>query len=134
MIGPQQPPACASARAVSVFCTVTAAADLPAYVPGRHRVPVIAGIGQVANKDDERIVHPMELLEAAARIALDDAGIAPARVGGVLATPLSVYSPDDPSLLLASRLDLPAGLRTVTSYTGAAPQHLIAQACQAIYD
>ena len=76
MIGPQQPPACASARAVSVFCTVTAAADLPAYVPGRHRVPVIAGIGQVANKDDERIVHPMELLEAAARMALDDAGIA----------------------------------------------------------
>jgi acetyl-CoA C-acetyltransferase len=95
---------------------------------------VIAGIGQVANKDDERIVHPMELLEAAARMALDDAGIAPARVGGVLATPLSVYSPDDPSLLLAGRLDLPAGLRTVTSYTGAAPQHLIAQACQAIYD
>lgn len=111
---------------------MTSAADIPAYVPGKRRLPVIAGIGQVANKDDERIVHPMELLEAAARQALDDAGIPPARVGGVLATPLSVYSPDDPSLLLASRLDLPSGLRTVTGYTGAAPQHLIAQACQAI--
>jgi acetyl-CoA C-acetyltransferase len=113
---------------------VTAPADIPAFVPGGRRTPVIAGIGQIANKDDDRIVHPMELLEAAARMALDDAGITPARVGGVLATPLSVYSPDDPSLLLASRLGLQAGLRTVTSYTGAAPQHLIAQACQAIYD
>ena len=90
------------ARAVNVRNIVTAAADIPAFIPGRRRIPVIAGIGQVANKDDERIVHPMELLEAAARMALDDAGIAPARIGGVLATPLSVYSPDDPSLLLAS--------------------------------
>jgi acetyl-CoA C-acetyltransferase len=97
-------------------------------------IPVIAGIGQVANKDDERIVHPMELLEAAARLALDDAGIPARCVGAVLATPLSVYSPDDPSLLLAERLDLPPGLRKVTGYTGAAPQHLIAQACQAIMD
>ncbi len=88
----------------------------------------------MANKDDDRIVHPMELLEAAARLALDDAGIPAARIGGVLATPLSVYSPDDPSLLLAGRLELSAGLRTVTGYTGAAPQHLIAQACQAIID
>lgn len=103
-------------------------------MPGRRRTPVIAGIGQVANKDDERIVHPMELLEAAARLALDDAGIPAQRVGGVLATPLSVYSPDDPSLLLAERLDLSPGLRQVTGYTGAAPQHLIAQACQAIMD
>ncbi len=101
---------------------------------GRRRIPVIAGIGQVANKDDERIVHPMELLEAAARLALDDAAIPAHRVGAVLATPLSVYSPDDPSLMLAERLDLPPGLRKVTGYTGAAPQHLIAQACQAIID
>jgi acetyl-CoA C-acetyltransferase len=97
-------------------------------------IPVIAGIGQVANKDEERIVHPMELLEAAARLALSDAGIPARRIGGVLATPLSVYSPDDPSLLLAARLDLPPGLRKVTGYTGAAPQHLIAEACQAIAD
>jgi acetyl-CoA C-acetyltransferase len=111
---------------------VRSPAEIPAFVPGSRRIPVIAGIGQVANKDDERIVHPMELLEAAARIALDDAGISAARIGAVLATPLSVYSPDDPSLLLAARLDLAPGLRKVTSYTGAAPQRLIAQACQAI--
>jgi acetyl-CoA C-acetyltransferase len=113
---------------------VTKTTEIPAFVPGKRRTPVIAGIGQVANKDDDRIVHPMELLEAAARLALDDAGIPAHRVGAVLATPLSVYSPDDPSLMLAERLDLPPGLRKVTGYTGAAPQHLIAQACQAIMD
>ncbi len=113
---------------------VTVATEIPAFVPGHRRTPVIAGIGQVANKDDDRVVHPMDLIESAARLALADAGIEPARVGGVLATPLSVYSTDDPSLLLASRLDLPAGLRRVTGYSGAAPQKLIAQACQAIAD
>jgi acetyl-CoA C-acetyltransferase len=113
---------------------VTKATEIPAFVAGKRRTPVIAGIGQVANKDDERIVHPMELLEAAARLALGDAGIPEQRIGAVLATPLSVYSPDDPSLMLAERLELAPGVRKVTGYTGAAPQHLIAQACQAIID
>ena len=60
-----------------------------------RRAPVIAGIGQVANKDPERIVHPVDLLEEAGRIALQDAGISPDRIGGVLATPLSVFSDED---------------------------------------
>jgi acetyl-CoA C-acetyltransferase len=94
--------------------------------------PVISGVGQVANKDDERIVHPVELLEAAARLALSDAGIPAHRIGGVLATPLSTYSEADPSLLLAERLGLAPGLRAVSGYSGAAPQRLIAQACRAI--
>ena len=111
---------------------MTKTTDIPAFVAGKRRTPVIAGIGQIANKDDERILHPMELLEAAARLALDDAGIPAQRIGAVLATPLSVYSPDDPSLLLAERLALAPGLRKVTGYSGAAPQKLIAQACQAI--
>jgi acetyl-CoA C-acetyltransferase len=96
--------------------------------------PVISGVGQVANKDDERIVHPVDLLEAAALLALSDAGIPAYRIGGVLATPLSTYSEADPSRLLAARLGLPPGLRTVSSYSGAAPQQLIAQACKAITD
>lgn len=71
---------------------------------------------------------------AAANLALEDAGIAAHRVGGVLATPLSTFSTDDASQLVAERLDLPPGLRTVTGYTGAGPQQLMAQACQAILD
>jgi acetyl-CoA C-acetyltransferase len=98
------------------------------------RGPVIAGVGQVANKDPERILHPVDLLGAAARIALDDAGITADRVDGVLATPLSVYSREDASISLAARLDLRPGLRFVSGYSGAAPQQLIAQACQAITD
>jgi acetyl-CoA C-acetyltransferase len=94
--------------------------------------PVIAGVGQVANKDDDRIVHPVDLLEAAARLALNDGGIPAHRVGAVFATPLSTYSEADPSLLLAERLGLAPGLRFVSGYSGAGPQRLIAQACQAI--
>ncbi len=95
---------------------------------------VIAGVGQVANKDDERIAHPVDLLVAAANLALADAGISASRLGGVLATPLSTYSTDDASQLVAERLGLSPGLRTVTGYTGAGPQQLMAQACQAIMD
>jgi acetyl-CoA C-acetyltransferase len=102
--------------------------------PVTSHSPVIAGIGQVANKDEDRIVHPVDLLEQAARLALADAGIPAHRVGGVLATPLSTYSTDDASELLAARLDLPPGLRAVTGYTGAGPQQLMAQACRAIID
>jgi acetyl-CoA C-acetyltransferase len=96
--------------------------------------PVISGVGQVANKDDERIVHPVDLLEAAALLALADAGIPVDRIGGVLATPLSTYSEADPSQLLAARLGLQPGMRIVSTYSGAAPQRLIAQACKAITD
>ena len=94
--------------------------------------PVIAGIGQVANKDPDRIVHPVELLAEAAELALKDAGIAAHRVGGVMATPLSTFSSDDASQLLAGRLGLAPGIRQVSSYSGAAPQRLIAAACEAI--
>ena len=51
--------------------------------------PVIAGIGQVANKDEGRIVDPITLIEEAARAALDDAHIGTGRIDGVLATPLT---------------------------------------------
>ena len=33
--------------------------------------PVIVGIGQVANKDPERLGHPVDLLEDATRLAVE---------------------------------------------------------------
>ena len=36
-------------------------------------IPVIVGVGQVANKDPDRIVHPIELIEEAVRRAEADA-------------------------------------------------------------
>jgi acetyl-CoA C-acetyltransferase len=107
---------------------------MPHNISAPPHQPVIAGVGQVANKDDSRIAHPVDLLEEAARLALSDAGIPAHRVGGVLATPLSTFSEADPSLLLADRLGLAPGLRSMSGYSGAAPQRLIAQACRAILD
>jgi acetyl-CoA C-acetyltransferase len=95
-------------------------------------LPVIAGTGQVANKDDDRIVHPMVLLEEAARTALDGAGIKPREVEGVFTTPLSALAESDPAAMLADRLGAGAGPRVVSSYSGAAPQRLLAMACRAV--
>lgn len=95
-------------------------------------VPGITGVGQVANKDESSIVHPLVLLERAARQALDQAGVEPSRIGGVLCTPLSSLTSDDASAMLAARLGAPPGARMVSSYSGAAPQILIAEACRLI--
>ncbi|MCB0996384.1 MAG: hypothetical protein KDB21_14910, partial [Acidimicrobiales bacterium] len=96
--------------------------------------PVIAGVAQVANRDEDRIVHPVELLEDAARAALSDAGIAADRVDGVLSTPLSVFSTDDGAELVASRLGLAPGMRGESRYSGAGPQRLLQTACAAVAD
>ena len=101
-------------------------------VEGGGRLPVIAGTGQVANKDDDRIVHPMVLLEEAARMALEAAGIGPNKVGGVFTTPLSALAESDPAAMLAERLGAAAGPRVVSNYSGAAPQRLLALACRAV--
>ncbi len=96
--------------------------------------PVIAGAAQVANHDEERIVHPVELLGEAAIGALAEAGLGPDDVGAVYATPLSVFTSDDASVLVADRLGLPAGIRVESSYSGAAPQRLLARALAAVAD
>jgi len=96
-------------------------------------VPVIVGVGQVANKDPERLVHPVELLEDAVRRGIDDAGadLSP-HVGMVLSSPLSVFSEDDGGALVAERLGIPAGERIQAGYSGAGPQRNLARACQAV--
>jgi acetyl-CoA C-acetyltransferase len=104
----------------------------PYTVEDRSRLPVIAGTGQVANKDDDRIVHPMVLVEEAARMALDAAGVHSKKVGGVFTTPLSALAESDPAGLLAERLGAGAGPRVVSNYSGAAPQKLLALACRAV--
>lgn len=92
--------------------------------------PVVVGIGQVANKDPERLVHPVELLEDAARRALADAGAdLRDRIGAVYSAPLSIYSTDDGGAMVAERLGLPPGARVQARYTGAGPQHHLAAAC-----
>lgn len=97
------------------------------------RSPVIVGIGQVANNDDDVRCHPVELIERAVRAALADAGAVPAeRIGAVYAAPLSVYSDDNAAELIAARFGLPPGPRVESRYSGAGPQRLLRAACDAI--
>jgi acetyl-CoA C-acetyltransferase len=97
------------------------------------RQPVIVGIAQLANKDPERVVHPVVLLEDAARAAFDDAGADPtAHIGAVYSAPLSVFSEEHGGAMVAARLGLPDGIREQSNYSGAGPQRLLALACDAI--
>lgn len=96
------------------------------------RLPVVVGTGQAVNKDDDRIVHPMDLLEEASRAALDAAGVAPGDVQAILSTPLSALVKEDHPAVLAHRLDARPGPRMVSEYSGAAPQRLLLQACRLV--
>ena len=95
--------------------------------------PVVVGVAQAANKDPERIVHPVDLIEAVARAAEDDAAARLLdRVDGVYTTPVSVFSTTRPADELAERLGLSAGGRVESPYSGSAPQQMLAAACDEI--
>ena len=94
----------------------------------------ISGTGQVANKDDDRIVHPMVLVEEATRMALDAAGVSPGEVGAIYCTPLSSVAESDPAAMLAERLDARPGPRYVSNYSGSAPQRMLASAVRAVQE
>jgi acetyl-CoA C-acetyltransferase len=97
--------------------------------------PVIVGAAQVANKDPERLAHPVDLIEDAVRLAVADAGADPlAHVGLVLSSPLSVFSDDDGGAMVAERLGFSPGRTVQTTYSGAGPHKLLAEACRAIAD
>jgi acetyl-CoA C-acetyltransferase len=94
--------------------------------------PVIAGTGQVSNKDEGSMVHPMVLVERAARLALENAGVEPTAVTGVYTTPISALTHSDVADLLAASLSAGPGPRVTSTYSGAAPQKLLAAACRAV--
>ncbi|MCD9623694.1 hypothetical protein [Rhabdothermincola salaria] len=95
------------------------------------RLPVIVGVGEVANTDDDRIVHPLELLAEAVDHAVADSHAGRRlldRVGLVGATPLSIYSEDRAADLVAARFGLAAADTVETGYTGSGPLRLLAEA------
>ncbi len=95
--------------------------------------PVIVGAAQVANKDPERLAHPVDLIEDAVRLAVADAGADPLpHVGLVMSSPLSVFSDDDGGAMVAERLGIPPGRSVQTTYSGAGPHKLLAEACRCI--
>ena len=95
--------------------------------------PVIVGAAQVANKDPERLAHPVDLIEDATRLAVADAGADPLpHVGLVLSSPLSVFSDDDGGTMVAERMGFSPARTVQTTYSGAGPHKLLAEACRAI--
>jgi len=99
------------------------------------RTPVIVGVAQIANKDIDRIVHPVELIAEAVEAAVADSGGAPLpRVGKVYATPLSVFSTDDAPTALIERFGLDVRDTFESRYSGASPQRMLADACRSMQD
>lgn len=96
-------------------------------------IPVIIGVGQIANKDPERIVHPSELMrQAALAAAADSQSHALAHIDAVRSAPLSVFGEEHGGRMVAELLGLPAGARIQWEYSGAGPQKHLAAACEEI--
>ena len=98
----------------------------------QRATPVIIGIGLIANKAD-RIIEPISLIEMAARAAFDDTGTGLLdRVDGVFLSPPTVFGALPHAEMLASRLELPDGIRKLARFSGAAPLGLLGDACDRI--
>ena len=98
----------------------------------QRATPVIIGIGLIANKAD-RIIEPISLIEMAARAAFDDTGAGLLdRVDGVFLSPPTVFGALPHAEMLASRLELPPGVRKLARFSGAAPLGLLGDACDRI--
>jgi acetyl-CoA C-acetyltransferase len=97
---------------------------------GGERIPVIVGIGQVANKDPERILSPLDLARAAVDLAVDDTAVKLGpQIDAVYITPASVFAKRTLADELAEELHVDRGPRVCSSFSGAAPMSLLAQAC-----
>jgi acetyl-CoA C-acetyltransferase len=95
-----------------------------------ERTPVLVGAGEVVQRDAEpgEALEPVALMERAARLALDDAGVAAARLGrldavGVVGCFSWRYA--NPCRRLAEGLGLGPRLEIVTGMGGESPQLLV---------
>jgi len=95
--------------------------------------PIIVGVGQVCDRDDDLAAkrEPLALIEAASLLALDDAscfGLADQIDSVRVVNMLSGAAYEDPAGTLAGRLGLPTGDRLYTAIGGNAPQWLVNRA------
>jgi len=101
------------------------------------RTPVIVGVAQLANLDDDRIIHPVELIAEVVECAIADSGSDRRLldlVGKVFATPLSVFSTDDAARMVVERFGLDVTDTFESRYSGASPQRMLSEACRRISD
>ncbi len=85
--------------------------------------PVIVGVGQLANKDPDRILHPDELLHHALEMALSDAGGGiRSAIDGLYVQPPSMGDAETILPRVQARATLYGGHEEVVRWSGAGPQ------------
>lgn len=98
----------------------------------RSSSPVIIGVGQVTDTSDA-LNTPTGLTVTAVTRAEDDAGVGLRdRIDLVCCTPSSVYTEAHPADLLADALGLAPGGRSMSTFSGAGPLKLLADAALAV--
>ena len=101
----------------------------------QQRRPVIVGVGQMVNKDDDRIISPLDGIEAAVHAAVEDGGrSALEHVGTLYLAPPWIHGSDDAATELGERLGLRPGKRHVGLFSGSTPLELLGLACAEISD
>jgi acetyl-CoA C-acetyltransferase len=100
-------------------------------------VPLVTGAGQITDRaaDPSQGLEPLALMDAAARRALDDAGVARTAWSGIdtLAVVTNVFHDyGDTATMLASRLGLRPRRSLLSTWGGNTPQSLVNHLCDEI--
>jgi acetyl-CoA C-acetyltransferase len=110
-------------------------------VPLDPRTPVLVGVGQVTLRPSDRHegdppVEPLDLMERAARAAIDDAGGSTARlvssIGSIRVVRSLQWNVPDPGSLVADRLGASPTQSVLSAVGGNTPQALMADTATAI--
>ncbi|KUH88744.1 MULTISPECIES: acetyl-CoA acetyltransferase [unclassified Mycobacterium] len=94
------------------------------------RTPVLAGYGQLSQRDENPDAEPIDLMVAAARAAADPRVLE--AVDSVRVVSLLSWRYRDPGLLLAQRLNADSATTRYTGVGGNTPQSLVNEACRDI--
>ncbi len=98
------------------------------------RRPVLVGVGQITDRPDDprRGLEPLALMEAAARAALDDAGLVASAPDTVAVVTNVFHDYGDTATMLAARLGAAPRRALVTTWGGNTPLTLLSHLCDEI--
>lgn len=98
----------------------------------RPEDPVIIGVGQLLDRDDNSRRAPHELMAAAAELACADAGVAGSHVEAVAAVPTFSWRYRDPGRLVAEQLGASGARTWYATVGGNTPQMLLNRLARSI--
>jgi acetyl-CoA C-acetyltransferase len=98
--------------------------------------PVIIGVGQFLNRDDDDPIDPVALATVAARLAADDCGTTAVlqQLDAIAVVPIVSWRYSDPGRLIAEALGARPALTMYPLVGGNTPQMLMNRVCQRIAD